>query len=350
MELLKYVNRSDFLTCPYDDNRKFVVPAIIGAVGAIAASQIANYNNSANSALAYNRQVEYNNWLLRHQQQMKVQDMRSAGLNPAFANGSQLGATPPPPSYQVLPSQPMDFNNLFLLGKQLAETKNLENDSKKKEAETNRQLIENEYLPQLMQGQIDVTFGDVKLKASQVKLNDEEARATAQKCINLQTEVERMNQQIVLDKQTVENLKIDYRIKLIEEFYKSREYEAIIDNLHAQSEYSRAQADDLVKTRLARLFNLYGTGTQAFSNAEYIDKLAKGVDIQNGRLAIDLEMDEEYKEWDKIIDMAGKVIGSVSDAANIFAKFTSKSSRNKAKGMPRKTSSVDPMSGYPFSE
>ncbi len=318
------------LTFPFDDRRKFIVPAIIGAVGAIAASQLSNYQNSENAALAYNRQVAYNNWLLGHQQQLKVRDMRSGGLNPAFANGSQLGATPPPPSYQVVPSQPMDFNNLFLLGKQLAETKNLETDSKKKEAETNKQLIENQYLPQLMQNEIDVSFGDIRLKASQVKLTDEEARATAQKCINLQTEVDRMNQQIVLDKQNVENLKIEKRIKLIEEFYKSREYEAIIDNLHAQSDYSRAQADDLIKTRLARLFNLYGTGSQAYSNADYIDKLSRGVDIQNGRMAIDLEMDEKYKEWDKIIDMAGKVMGSVSDAANIFSKFTSNKVRTES--------------------
>lgn len=39
---------------------------------------------------------DYNNWLLSNQTQMKVQDMRSAGLNPAFLNGSVLGSTPSP--------------------------------------------------------------------------------------------------------------------------------------------------------------------------------------------------------------------------------------------------------------
>lgn len=275
---------------------------------------------------------DYNTWLLNNQTQSKVRDAQSAGLNPAFLNGSILGSTPTPSS---APSgfntmQPFDSRSIFENMHRIASIANTDADTKKKEAETDRQLIENTYLPQMMQSQIDVNYGDLSFKASGVKLNEAEAKSTAQKCLNLQKEIEVMNKKLEVDTATIANLNEDVKLKLIDEFWKSKEYKAKIQNLCAQTNLSYEQANDLVQTRVARIYNLDASAKQAEAQASYTSKLGEGIDIENGRLRISLEMDEKYKEWDKWIDMSGKVLGSISDVANVFSKFTTKKVRSES--------------------
>lgn len=308
------------------------IPAVAQVVSSalqLSENDKARQYNSEEAA----KQRAYNTWMLDNSTQLKANDARQAGLNPAFMNGSILGSTPVPAASPTSPSSTIPFDSSALLQgmKQESEIKNIDADTKKKEAENERQLIENTYLPQLMQSQIDVNFGDVRLKAAEMNLNNEQARMTAQKCLNLQKDVEVMNKKIELDTATISNIKEDIKLKLIDEFWKSKEYQAIINKLSSEASLNYTQADDIVKTRLARLYNLYSQGEYNYSQSEYTDKLSKGVDIQNGRLAIDLEMDEKYKEWDKWIDMSGKVVGSIADAANVFSKFTTKKVRTESK-------------------
>lgn len=274
----------------------------------------------------------YNTWLLSNQTQLKANDARQAGLNPAFMNGSILGTTPSVPSSPTSPNTTIPFDSSAILqGERLdAEIENLRAGTKKTDAEAERQLIENTYLPQMLQSQIDCNFGDVKLKAANANLSKEEARATSQKCINLQKEVERINKQIELDTANIESVKQDVKLKLIDEFWRSAEYKARIDNLVSQTGLNYEQANDLVQTRVARIYNLESAAKSSEASANYTDALHRGVDIQNGRAAIQLEMDEKYKEWDKWIDMSGKVLGSIGDVANVFSKFTTKKVRSES--------------------
>ena len=98
---------------------------------------------------------DYNTWLLANQTQLKAQDARMAGLSPAFMNGSLLSSTP---SVGSSPSSPNSFYpidpTLILQSDYLrAQTENVQSQTKKVDTETDRQLIENEYLPQLLQSQ-----------------------------------------------------------------------------------------------------------------------------------------------------------------------------------------------------
>lgn len=311
--------------------------------GAMVSSGLTNLSNQIGQskeneiARSYNsdeaqKSRDYNTWLLGHATQLKVQDARSAGLNPAFMNGSVLGSTPTPSSAPSSPNtfQPFDSRAMFDAMRSISQIANTDADTKKTEAETDRQLIENTYLPQMMQSQIDVNYGDLRFKASGVKLNEAQARQVTQKCLNLQKEIEVMNKKIEVDTATIDNLNEDVKLKLIDEFWKSKEYKAKIQNLCAQTHLSYEQANDLVQTRVARIFNLEASAKQAESQASYTTKLGEGIDIENGRLRISLEMDEKYKEWDKWIDMSGKVLGSISDVANVFSKFTTKKVRSES--------------------
>ena len=267
---------------------------------------------------------DYNTWLLANQTQLKAQDARMAGLSPAFMNGSLLSSTP---SVGSSPSSPNTFYpidpTLILQSDYLrAQTENVQSQTKKVDSETDRQLIENEYLPQLLQSQFLVTMGDVSLKGSQVHLTDEQARLACQQGVNLRKECERMNKQIELDTAQINNINQDTKLKVIDEFWKSKEYQAIINKLCSETNLNYTQASDIVQTRAARIMQLESSAEKDKESADIMRKQGFGIDIENGRMAIQLEMDEKYKEVDKIVDIGGKVLGSIADCVNVASKFT----------------------------
>ena len=267
---------------------------------------------------------DYNTWLLANQTQLKAQDARMAGLSPAFMNGSLLSSTP---SVGSSPSSPNSFYpidpTLILQSDYLrAQTENVQSQTKKVDSETDRQLIENEYLPQLLQSQFLVTMGDVSLKGSQVHLTDEQALLACQQGVNLRKECERMNKQIELDTVQINNINQDTKLKVIDEFWKSKEYQAIINKLCSETNLNYTQASDIVQTRAARIMQLESSAEKDKASADIMRKQGFGIDIENGRMAIQLEMDEKYKEVDKIVDIGGKVLGSIADCVNVASKFT----------------------------
>lgn len=267
---------------------------------------------------------DYNTWLLANQTQLKAQDARMAGLSPAFMNGSLLSSTP---SVGSSPSSPNSFYpidpTLILQSDFLkAQTENIQSQTKKVDSETDRQLIENEYLPQLLQSKFLVTMGDVSLKGSQVHLTDEQARLACQQGVNLRKECERLNKQIEFDVAQIANINEDTKLKIIDEFWKSKEYQAIINKLVSETSLNYEQANDIVQTRASRLLQMKASAEKDNKAAEIMRKQAFGIDIQNGRMAIQLEMDEKYKNIEKVIDLGGKVLGSIADVANVASKFT----------------------------
>lgn len=149
------------------DSRKHIAPLVGAALISGASTLLSNEMNRANAQYSFDKQKEYNNWLLGHQTQEEVADLRKAGLNPAFMNGSQLGSAPSPPSYDTPEFEnPFDLSNLMMFGKLSADTEmsranaqymneqaeglRIENERKKAEdSEVSDYLNEN------------VTFGDV---------------------------------------------------------------------------------------------------------------------------------------------------------------------------------------------
>lgn len=109
---------------PYRPQNKCVVPAIIGAAAAVGSSLLTNAANRSNAERSYQIQRDYNQWLLSHQTQEQVRDLRSAGLNPAFMNGSQLGNTPSPPAYDTPHfDSPLDLSSAMMFANNAANTR-----------------------------------------------------------------------------------------------------------------------------------------------------------------------------------------------------------------------------------
>lgn len=122
-----------------------MIPALIGAAGAIGGALLSNHLNRRNADYAFDKQKAYNNWLLGNQTQKQVQDLRSAGINPAFMNGSQLGNTPSPPSYDTPTMQsPIDLSSAMMFGQVGAQTDNLNASALFIREQAEAQRIENE--------------------------------------------------------------------------------------------------------------------------------------------------------------------------------------------------------------
>lgn len=124
---LIYVNMElyDFtILYPYRPDYKFVIPPLVGAAASIGSNIITNLANKSNADTSFQREKDYNNWLLHNETQMRVQDARKAGLNPAFMNGSQLGSSAGSPTYDTPQFQsPMDLGTAMMFGKTAADTR-----------------------------------------------------------------------------------------------------------------------------------------------------------------------------------------------------------------------------------
>ena len=121
MDILKYCSER-ICDSPFDI-RKHIAPLVGAALVSGASTLLTNEMNRANARYSFNKQKDYNNWLLGHQTQSEVADARMAGLNPAFMNGSQLGSAPSPPSYDTPEFEnPFDLSNLMMFEKVAADT------------------------------------------------------------------------------------------------------------------------------------------------------------------------------------------------------------------------------------
>lgn len=290
----------------------------------------------------FNMQKAYNNEMLDTQVTRKMGDLRRAGLSPAFLNGSQIGAQPlgvSPSSTSAVGNRLNGFNlTQGLLAD--AEIKNLGSDSDNKDSDTEvkrleaeRKKIENQYLPALKQREVSLLDGNIKLTGSNINYTDEQCKNLAQQTFNLKKECDKINAQIDQIRAQVQNLEPDTVKKWLDAYYATPQYEAIIKQLQSQAHLNYTQADDLVKTRVSRIFGLNASALKDWE--EY-----NGVTIQNGQLAIDYELDNEYKETERKIDLFLRPVRAIADVIGSFAPFATRKVRSESNVTSKSTSNV----------
>lgn len=284
---------------------------------------------------AFNREAEFAREMQKNGATMKMGDLRKAGLSPAFMNGAFLGTSPLPahssaPSMSSIQSAPFGFD-LSQGALMDAQAKNLGADANNKEADTevkrleaDRKKIENEYFPALKEREVSLMDGDITLKGSQINYTDEQCKNIAQQTLNLKKQIDEINGRIDLMKSQVANLEPDTLKKYVDAYFATPQYEATIKKLQSDANLNYTQADDLVKTRVSRIF---GLNSQALKDWEEYN----GITIQNGQLAIDFELDTDYKETERIIDLWLRPIRAIGDVIGNFAPFAARRASVKPK-------------------
>lgn len=261
---------------------------------------------------------DYNTWLLQNETQLKAQDARSAGLNPAFMNGAVLSNTPSPSNSPTSPSTTMPIDPQLILSNRLlaAQTENVEAMTSKVNSETEHNKIRNNYLPQLLHNEIRLTSSHIDLNVSGASLN----KAQAEQCSQWIGESEMRIGQIVgnlnIMRKQVDLMDLDEKIKRVEAQFKSQEMQAVINNLQASAKLSYTQASDICRTFVYRAWNMVAQAELYASQKSLCD-----VDADSGRLK--LKLDEQYSEADRILSIGKGCVDALEGCSRITKNFVS---------------------------
>lgn len=383
MELLKYFRDTPLENC-YTPNRRFIAPvvgaALIAAGGSILSSLLGNAsNNSANKSneRINERQLEesqkrlkeeqdYNNFLLTNQKQMQMSDAKSAGANPAFAQGSLLSGMSSSPSVSVpnqLPMHPYDWNGISQAGNNYlqallttAQVRKTNAETDLTEAQKDRQLIENEYLPNLMKSQVNLNTSNVKLIGENVHLTKKQADKVANEVLAINKQMQQIDATIAELNARIGVLNEDQKIKAAQATYQSDLMQATIKDLQGKYKLSVQQAQDIAATQVARIYNLQADtvlkgaqsqnyqadtslkGVQAvYTEQQTVESSARTSNIAEDtnlkavqkeqvywnaqQNKLDFEIDKDFKKTERALNMA-KTTAETANAAAQAAKNT----------------------------
>lgn len=213
----------------------------------------------------------------------QVAQMKAAGINPAlaysagnFAGASMPSASSPSASSsgsvssQAAPQ--IDPSYMADLALKAAQIDNINADTHKKEAETEGQYSTNEILQSdakfrdaLNQGQINLNGIEIELKGSAKDLNNEEITNLRKHYALLDADIKKTLIDCDLVKAEIASVGEDVISKRIENSFKEEHMRAIIDNIVANTNLSRAQVESIY-TKLPYEINVLGSQA-ALNNA-----------------------------------------------------------------------------------
>lgn len=325
--------------------------AAIGGISSMISSHNASKSvdrtNQANIALQqqqnefnermWEKNNEYNS--LAQQKQRALQ----AGFNPAILSGSNsVSATPV--TQETLPRM-MSKADVYMAGGQQAlnvldlmgntylkkfQADNLKADAQKKQVETDTELLEQKYIPQLRSGQIATQNMQINLGESQKNLTDQQIKESAQKVLQMQKDMELTDQKIAESVQTIANMKVDERIKLIIEKFQAQEMQARIAQFAAAANLSNTQARDILATQVARIASLESSaelnkklGIKADAEKDVYQKTGIRMSYENNMLKVDADIKEKHttlNEIDRYLQTVKLGTGIVGDVVGGVAK------------------------------
>lgn len=308
---------------------------------------------------------DYNTYMMQNQKQMQINDAKSAGVNPAFAQGSQIGNQSPSPSASVPSPIPMrsfdasmigeavrDMNNYLLQKKQVeASAQNLYADTYKKLAETERQKIENQYLGQLMKGQVNMIESNISLNASISFKNEWEARNFAQNIFESNARIQKIEQETENLRKQWESMDIQQKIDRIEMVWRSDRIQAEIQNLQASASLSRTQAQDIVATQIFRIANLDADTQMKLENklnisADTSNKISMNrvITLNGDQLDFNLKSDKKFKNKERVLGLVNQsanalktVVETMDTGYNLGTKIASDVATGGASAVVRGT-------------
>lgn len=288
--------------------------------------------NSSEAAIQRQFQIEQTDKANKYNSmQNQVSQMRAAGLNPALAYSGNNFAPMSVPSASSAShsgglsptSVPMsDIAGPALEGlRQLAEIKNIDAQTRKLDAEGSILESDAKFRDALNQGSVSIQGAELLLKTNLSKLPDEQIanlRASTNLFQKKVDNLDRVNK--LVESQTV-GFNLDNVRKGIENQYKSKEYEALIDNIASQTSKNRADVYRTLTLTPAQLANIKSDTDLKSSISKVQSALfglyglqADNIKMQNGILSLDLRHADNEQ---KMMDSLGKA-GDGLDAATRY--------------------------------
>lgn len=182
----------------------------------------------------------------------QISQMKAAGLNPAMmysqgnfqaaqapSGAAASSSSSPSGGHGHSPVAPVDLN----VARQIAEIDLIKSQSRKNDAEGSILESDASFRDAFNSGNLALQGVDIALKQSLKVQSDAEASQARRAAEELQTRAE--NNRAILKQigQSLESGQLDIDAKKIDNFYKSRQYEAILDNLAADTGKKRAEVN-----------------------------------------------------------------------------------------------------------
>lgn len=243
--------------------------------------------------MMWNRTNDYNS------PSAQLQRAKDAGINPNFVVGGNI-ATAQPMTSSSAPSATLPSANLPSGSSPSGSVASLSNSNpwnfgdiadsilkltqaKKTKEETKTQMTYNQFASRIHEMGLKQSESEIAKSYSDISVND-------QKIQNMQNEVAK-------NLASIENINADTRLKAIDEYYKSKEYEASIDNLIQDTGFKKAQVIYMMAKLPSEIRRNNATAMAAEAQAE----LTKHEIAQCDALVSILETQGQSDRWDLIM-------------------------------------------------
>lgn len=307
--------------------------------------------NSAEALLSRNfAQRMADRAFLRNSIGNQLQQMKSAGLNPALAYGnanfqpmgqvesSQASSSASPSGSAGAPSSlnPFGFDAMSV-SRQLAEIDAIKAQTKKTESETRGIDKENKWIDLRNQATVDSTNMSVTVGDSVRKLNDAQFNKVTKELQTIELQWDEIRERVALLKTQNAGASLDNELKAIEKRFKTPYMEAVINKISAESGESKFRVFRGMKLLSLEALNLQNDaslkasqsslnhflGVKQYQENSVFYETFRGIQLHNEQLELNLESDKTFRSAERkagifydIMAGIGFVLGGASSASS----------------------------------
>lgn len=266
------------------------------------------------------KQKDYQQWLLMNQYPMQLQAMRNAGMNPAFANGQNLGtlsASSPNASAGLSQAHLFQMQDALLssqLNKTNAETKNIEQGTKESQARIDNLNAQTD----LLDKQNIVFFDQFKVNMenviSQTNRYNADAKQISKSVEKMDAEIDRIQYEEANLLSSVANNLASAELTGQKAKYYEQEIKSVIQNNMAQAALAFGENYRRGEKLMYEIFNL-----SALSS--YYDNQANLLDVNKKMQDFMLEQEKRFNTGKQVAEIFGNVTSSVAQVVSSIKGF-----------------------------
>lgn len=274
----------------------------------------------------------------------QIQRMRAAGLNPDMMYGGGVSGNLSafsPSMTSGAPSSPMDFTALgskrtigdaaiqaAQLAQVNAQTKNIEADTKKKGHESDILASDASFRDAINQGQLDLTRMQIRGINSDMQVNNSQMMKMRAETRKLNQETENLVKSYDLIKSQIANMDADTAYKQLRGILDSKETDALVNKLAADTNLSRAECRAIVSRLPYELLGLQ-------VDADYTKAQTDIVKMENDVVSWQFDQDKTYDDWKRSVGVAGDVVNCLEGLASIIGTALGGGKPTRVRGFGR---------------